>query len=187
MREKLKKMREDVWHGPCYTNADVAIMEDICKKLPDAEILEPVTFAGISDGKRNTEKQASLYDAMMAEFMGEKDARLRKYLRNHEIRSDGHPVRKEKRKSYTKRMCDSLDPWHGWDTVRKFREIEAEKSDARDWKLESAEIAEEEEWERFNRELEEFDRKWREEAEAEQRKMREYRKMRELNEWLKYA
>ena len=55
MREKLKKMREDVWHGPCYTNADVAIMEDICKKLPDAEILEPVTFVGISDGKRNLE------------------------------------------------------------------------------------------------------------------------------------
>lgn len=167
--------------------AERRMMVQAVRNMPETTIAEPVTFAGESNGKRNTEKQVSLYDAMMAEFMGEKDARLRKYLRKHELRNDGRPVRKEKRKSYTKRMCDSLDPWHGWDTVRKFREIEAEKSDARDWKLESAEIAEEEEWERFNRELEEFDRKWREDAEAEQRRMREYRKMRELNEWLKYA
>lgn len=130
--------------------------------------------------------EISVFDAMMAEIMGEKDARLRKFLRKHEVRH-GNPVRKEKRKAYVKEKCYSCDPWHGWDTVRKFRHAEKIRTDAEDWAIESAEIAEAEEWERFNRELEEFDRKWREQAEAEQRKMRENRKMCELNEWLKYA
>ena len=131
--------------------------------------------------------EISVFDAMMAEIMGEKDARLRKFMRKHEIRNDGKPMRKEKRKAYVKEKCYSCDPWHGFDTVRNFRHAEKIRTDAEDWVIESAEIAEAEEWERFNRELEEFDRKWREQAEAEQRKMREYRKMCELNEWLKYA
>lgn len=141
MREKLKRMRDDVWHGPCHTNADVMICANICANIPDAEIPEIVTFAGLSNGKRTTEKQASLYDAMMAEFMGEKDARLRKFQRTHYVRNDGKPMRKDKRKMYAKEKCYSCDPWHGWDTVRKFREIEAEKADARDYAIELRNIA----------------------------------------------
>ena len=130
--------------------------------------------------------EISVFDAMMAEIMGDKEIRLRKFLRKHEIRH-GKPVRKEKRKAYRKELCYSCDPWRGFDTVRNFRHAEKIRTDAEDWKLEQDAIAEEEEWERFNRELEEFNRKWREQAEAEQRRMREYRKLRELNEWLKYA
>lgn len=130
--------------------------------------------------------EISVFDAMMAEIAMDKEIRLRKFLRKHEVRH-GNPVRKEKRKAYVKEKCYSCDPWHGFDTIAEFRRAEKIRTDAEDWKIESAEIAEEEEWERFNRELEEFDRKWREEAEAEQRKMREYRKLRDLYDWLKYA
>jgi len=189
MREKLKKM---MWGEPTgeyipNTIAEYAIMRNIFETMPENSVAESVTFTGLRNGKRNTEVQASLYDAMMAEIMGEKDARLRKYLRKHEIRSDGHPVRKEKRKAYMKEKCYQCSPWNGWDIVRNVRIAEKIRTDAEDWKLEQDAIAEDAEWEKFNAELLEYDRQLREEAEAEQRKMREYRKMRELNEWLKYA
>lgn len=39
----------------------------------------PEIFHGISNGKRNTEVQASLYDAMMAEIMDERNAEKRRH------------------------------------------------------------------------------------------------------------
>ena len=189
MREKLKKM---MWGEPTgewipYTFAEYAIMQNICENLPEIPVAEPVTFAGESNGRRNTEKQASLYDAMMAEIMGEKERRLRKYLRKHEIRNDGKPVRKEKRKAYRKEKCYQCSPWNGWDIVKNVRIAEKIRTDAEDWKIESAEIAEDAEWERFNRELDEFNRKWHENVEAEKRRVAEEIELRKLNEWLKWA
>lgn len=161
----------------------VAMMEAV-RNIPE---IKPEKIADNAGYIGKHAENVSVYDAMMAEIMGEKDARLRKYMRKHEIRNDGKPVRKEKRKSYEKEKCYQCSHWNGWDIVRNVRIAEKIRTDAEDWKLEQDAIAEEEEWERFNRELEEFDRKWREEAEAEQRRMREYRKLRELHEWLKYA
>lgn len=167
MLEKLKNMTYaelphayDAWHHM------IADFHDI-----------PEIFTGERNGKRNTEVQASLYDAMMAEIMDEKDARLRKYLRKHEIRN-GNPVRKEKRKAYIKEKCYTCDPWNGWDIVRNVRIKEKIRTDAEDWELEAEAIREYAEWEKINAELK---------AEVEQKRMEESRKLCELNEWLKYA
>lgn len=175
---KTKKTYAEFWHGVCQNKEEQLIAESISVSMPEISIAEPVCFTGISNGKRNTEKQASLYDCMMAEIMAEREERMRKFMRKHEIRNDGKPVRKEKRKSYRKELCYSSDPWHGWDTIAEFRMAEKIRTDAEDWKIESVEIAEAEEWERFNRELDEFNRQWR---------MAEEIEMRKFNEWLKWA
>lgn len=129
---------------------------------------------------RVAKAEISVFDAMMAEIMGEKDARLRKYMRKHEVRNDGHPVRKEKRKAYEKEKCYQCDPWNGWDIVKHVRIAEKIRTDAEDWELEAEAIREYAEWEKINAEM-------KAEAEAENRRMQEIRKNYELNEWLKYA
>lgn len=120
--------------------------------------------------------EISVYDAMMAEIMAEKSARLRKYLRKHEVRNDGHPVRKEKRKFYEKELCYSCDPWKGYDHINKFRNAEKIRTDAEDWELEQDSIAED----KRNAELEEEYREL-------ERRYRHERYMRNLNDWLQYA
>lgn len=92
---------------------------------------------------RVAKAELSVYDGILAEIMGEKDARLRKYLRKHEIRNDGHHVRKEKRKAYRKeRYCGSNDFYCGFRTIAEIRRKEAQKADARDYKIEQENIAE---------------------------------------------
>ena len=162
---------------PAYeeVNAHIAMLRDV--GFFDDPIAESVpAWDGLSNGKRTTEKQASLYDAMIAEIENEKNNRMRKYLRKHEIRNDGKPVRKEKRKSYEKEKCYSCDPWHGLDTVRKYREIEAEKADARDYEIELRNIADDAKRDAIDAEI----REWEQRIAHEQ-------KMRKLNDWLKYA
>lgn len=176
-RTRLLIVDEQVWIP--YTYAEEAMIVDIMEKLPEEQVAEPVTFVGLSNGKRTTEKQASLYDAMMAEIMDEKDARLRKYLRKHELRNNGHPVRKEKRKAYVKEKCYSCDPWHGWNTVRKFREIEAEKADARDYEIELRNIAEDAERDAIEAEVREWERKHA----VEQANRRAWMMMQDWLEW----
>ena len=100
--------------------------------------VEETSYAEING--RTARAEIAVFDTMMAEIIGEKDARLQKFLRKHEVRH-GKPIRKEKRKAYIKEKCYSCDPWHGLDTVRKFREIEAEKADARDYEIELRNIA----------------------------------------------
>lgn len=150
----------------------VAMLEAV-RNIPEI-MPEKIADNGGYIGKHGD--NVSVYDAMMAEIMDEKDARLRKYLRKHELRNDNHPVRKEKRKAYVKEKCYSCDPWHGWDTVRKFREIEAEKADARDYEIELRNIADDAEQMKIEAEYAEWERRYRHE-----------KYMRNLNEWLKYA
>ena len=92
---------------------------------------------------RIAKQELSVYDGILAEIMGEKDARLQKYLRTHEVRNDGKPVRKEKRKSYRKeRYYGSNDFYIGFQTIAEFRRKEAQKADAMDYKIEQENIAE---------------------------------------------
>lgn len=56
-------------------------------------VAESVTFDGLSNGKRNTEVQASLYDAMMAEILDDRNAEKAK------VRNRRKADRKSKRKS----------------------------------------------------------------------------------------
>lgn len=126
---------------------------------------------------RVAKAELSVYDGMVAEIMGEKDARLRKYLRKHEIRiGDGHPVRKEKRKAYRKEKCYQCSPWNGWDIVRNVRIAEKIRTDAEDWETEQENIIADAEREAIEAEY----RAWLERYEHE-------KYMRNLNEWLKYA
>lgn len=76
MREKLKKMMWGETTGEYIPNtiAEYAIMRNIFETMPEISIAEPVCFDGISNGKRNTEKQASLYDARLAEMIDDRNA-----------------------------------------------------------------------------------------------------------------
>ena len=120
----------------CTTYAEIAMNDDICEKLPDISLAEPVCFAGIGDGKRSDAVQASVYDAMMAEIADEHDDRLRKFERTHYVRNDGKPIKKDKRKAnysrrvlYFDRDLDDRFPNKGksmYMTIRKYRDDMAE-------------------------------------------------------------
>ncbi len=127
---------------------------------------------------RVAKAEIDLYDGIIAEMsMG---ARFRKYLRTHELRNDGHPVRKDKRKAYVKEKCYSCDPWIGFETVRNVRIAEKIRTDAEDWEMEEYEIA-----------LSEELRKWGERimAEIEEERKEKERKDEHMRlvEWLKWA
>jgi len=127
---------------------------------------------------RVAKAEIDLYDGIIAE-MG-KCARFRKYLRTHELRNDGHPVRKDKRKAYVKEKCYQCSPWNGWDIVRNVRIAEKIRTDAEDWEMEEYEIA-----------LSEELRKWGERIMAEIEEERKEKERKEehmrLIEWLKWA
>ena len=108
---------------------------------------------------RTASREIFLYESLYAEILGEKDARLQKYLRKHYVRNDGKPQRKDKRKYWN---CDF---YRGYDTVRKFRQQEAERTNALDYAIEIS-----------NAEIDAEFEEWRMIAEAER-----------LVEWLKWA
>lgn len=156
-----KMIMQECLRGEMSAKEYVTCME-LAEDYHIPAIPEKVADNGGYIGKHS--ENISVYDAMMAEIMGEKERRLRKYLRKHEIRH-GDPVRKEKRKAYIKEKCFTYDPWRGWGTVAEFRRAEKIRTDAEDWKLESEEIALDAQFEY-----------WRSKEKAEN-----------LNEWLKYA
>ena len=81
--------------------------------IGEKPVAEPVCFSGIHDGKRNTEKQASLYDAMYAEIMEE---RMRKKIRR---------MRKPDNRTREQRLSD-------WDAEKQSRK---DRKWDRDWEL----------------------------------------------------
>lgn len=156
------------------------------------------TFRGLSNGNRNTEKQASLYDAMMAEIMDDRNAEKAK-VRNRRRADRKHPENKAER---MRKMHNRLERKYGYfsndgglvhrgfitgELYADGKTRVAEQIARNDWKLESAEIEEYAMWEKFNAELFEFDRQWREQAKAEQERVRKAREAIEFNEWLKWA
>lgn len=66
-------------------------------RFGEKPVAESVTFDGISNGKRNTEKQASLYDAMLAEIYAERDGEKAR-VRNRRCADRKHKVLPEERK-----------------------------------------------------------------------------------------
>lgn len=88
------------------------------------------------------EQNVSVFDAIHAEILGEKVSRREKFMRNHYIRNDGKPIRKDKRKSYRKELCYTCDPWIGWGVVKHRREQIKLESRMADF---DAELAEHEE------------------------------------------
>ena len=146
----------------------------------DAEISEPVTFTGESNGKRNTEKQASLYDAMLAEIMDERNAEKAK-VRNRRRANRKHnvlpKVRKQMRYDRGWNRYRSM-PCYGYKNIgiAEYRMDNAESVARADWEIEQRDI----EIARLDAEI------MAEYAEWEAR--REFEDMcRKLNEWLKYA
>lgn len=172
MREKLKKM---MWGEPTgewipYTFAEYAIMQNICENLPEITIAEPVTFAGENNGRRNTEKQASLYDAMLAEIYAEHDgekARVRNRRnerRNH--MAENWEAEKERRKDLhwnhlekkSRRDAGSKYGNH-WASNAERKICKAEQVARKDWELESdAEFDAEIEEKRFREAVEKADK-----------------------------
>lgn len=68
---------------------DRRMFAEAVRTMPEKQVAEPVTFAGESNGKRNTEKQASVYDAMMAEIYAEHDGSKAK-VRNRRSERRNH-------------------------------------------------------------------------------------------------
>ena len=81
-------------------------------------------------------EQMSVYDGILAEVLSDKESRMKKFMRTHEIRNDGKPVRKDKRKSYRKELTYSCDPWIGYEVVKHKRERDAVESRIADWEIE---------------------------------------------------
>lgn len=96
--KELEKIRLG-FYDFCVTRAEYAINADICEKIPDAELPESVTFVGLGNGKRSDAVQASLFDCIHAELLGERDAEKAK------VRNRRKADHKAKRKSgaYIKR------------------------------------------------------------------------------------
>ena len=143
MREKLKKMKYAEVKEMYLTDAEYFKYFDAWEHLVADFHDLPGIFPGIGDGGKRTDAvQTSVYDAMMAEIHGEKELRREKFMRNHYIRNDGKPIRKDKRKSYRKELCYTCDPWIGWGVVKHRREQIKLESRMADF---DAELAEHEE------------------------------------------
>lgn len=132
----------------------------------------PETFQGLKSGKRNTEKQASLYDAMLAEIYAEHDGSKAK-VRNRRRADRKHNVLPKVRKQMRydrgwNRYCSM--PCYGCKNIgiAEYRMDNAEQIARADWEIESAEIEMDAE---FN-----F---WTQKIENE--------RLASLNEWLQYA
>lgn len=77
---KLSPVRIPSWEEVA---AHIAILEDIGSC--DTQVAETCyAWNGIHNGLRNTEKQASVYDAMMAELHGDKARRAEKFRKTHD-------------------------------------------------------------------------------------------------------
>lgn len=105
MTEELKRLK-GIWRSPCYTDGDFLIAVDIREKMPDIPDAEPVRFAGICNGIRNTTVQASVYDAMMAELHGDKARRAEKFRKTHDR------CKKSKDKTPADRRKDKINRMH---------------------------------------------------------------------------
>lgn len=165
-------------------DAERAAMLEAVRNIPEIPAAESVVFDGISIGKRSDAKQASLYDAMMAEILDERNAEKEK-ARNRRKADRKHnvlpKVRKQMRYDRGWNRYMSM-PCYGCKNIgiAEYRMDNAEAVAREDWELESAEIAEYEAEEAIRKFIiAEYDR-----IEAE-RKNAEYAER--LTEWLKYA
>lgn len=171
-RTRLLIVDEQVWIP--YTYAEEAMIVDIMEKLPEEQVAEPVTFAGESNGKRTTEKQASVYDAMMAEIYAERNKAKARRVRKPDSRTKAERIldwesgRIDRWERRLRSRWNHLDKKYGYLGKKQLKDAYAEIDAWADWKLESAEIEMDAE---FN-----F---WTQKIENE--------RLASLNEWLQYA
>lgn len=99
-------------------------------------------------GGRVERAEIALFDAMMVEISTEKEKRMRKFMRTHEVRNDGKSIRKDKRKAYRKERTYRADCWRGWETVSHYRNAEKIRTDSKDFNTEISALAEDVEYER---------------------------------------
>ena len=123
----------------CATWGDLQIQSNIIRTLPEIPMPETVCFAGYNAeaGKRSTAVQASVYDAMMADWIDERNAEKEKVrIRRKEARK--HPENKETRKKNKMNRMHSLyghvcEFKHGgkdmllWENKREGRKVVPEK------------------------------------------------------------
>lgn len=125
--KELEKIRLG-FYDFCVTRAEYAMNADICEKIPDAELLEPVTFAGLGNGKRSDAVQASLFDCIHAELLGERDAEKAK-VRNRRKNDRKHKLtpkmRKEQKEDRNIAICEKCIKW-GWTLVNDAKDAESD-------------------------------------------------------------
>jgi hypothetical protein len=137
MREKLKKMSMD-WYRPADTYAEVAIALNIAENLPEIPVAEPVTFAGLGNGKRSDAVQASLFDCIHAELLGERDAekaKVRNRRRNDRKYKLTPKMRKEQKEDRNIAICEKCIKW-GWTLVNDAKDAESEQFARKDFDAE---------------------------------------------------
>ena len=140
-------------HIPTYEemSAHIEILCDV--GFFDSPITESVTFDGIGDGKRNTEVQASVYDAMMAEIIRDHNTEkeLHRKHRNAEryrkaqsqvYRNRSGKSAKELPKCYTRGHDSDAGYWRNWKAYcemksrTEWKQDNAEKSIRKDYEVE---------------------------------------------------
>lgn len=98
--------------------AHIAILEDV--GFCDTPVAESCyAWNGIGDGRRNTEKQVSVYDAMMAELHGDKARRAEKWRKTHDRckkSKDDTPADRKRNKMLRVRKMYGLvfEDGHNW-------------------------------------------------------------------------
>ena len=121
MREKLKNMMwgERTGEWVPHTYAEQYILCDIAENMPEIPMADPVRFGGLGYGRRNTEVQASLFDAMMAELHGDKARRAEKFRKTHDRckkSKDDTPAKRKRNKMLRMRKLYGLvfEDGNGW-------------------------------------------------------------------------
>lgn len=162
-------------------SAHIAILQDV--GFFDNPIAESVpAWDGLSNGRRNTEKQASLYDAMLAEIYAERNKAKARRVRKPDNRTRAERLadweeeklnRKDRRAQYA---CNHINKKYGYLCIEQERRISAEKVARADYEIELRNIADDAEQMKIEAEYAEWERRYRHE-----------KYMRNLNDWLKYA
>lgn len=135
--KELEKIRLG-FYDFCMTRAEYAINADICEKIPDAELPEPVTFVGLGNGKRSDAVQASLFDCIHAELIGEHDAekaKVRNRRKNDRKYKLTPKMRKEQKEDRNIAICEKSIKW-GWTLVNDAKDAESERFARKDFNAE---------------------------------------------------
>jgi len=179
-------------HIPTYAEigAHIAILNDV-GFFDDHSVAEPVCFDGISNGKRNTEKQASLYDAMLAEIYAERNRAKARRVRKVDNRTRAERLadweqEKDRRKDIhldwverDSRRKFGHGKTHYWDSNAERNICNAEAVAREDWEIELRNIADDAERDAIEAEI----REWELKHAVEQANARAWMAMQDWLEW----
>lgn len=142
-------------HIPTYAEigAHIAILNDV-GFFDDRIVAESVTFDGLSNGKRTTEKQASVYDAMMAEMIDERNAEKarvrnrrrsdRKHKLTPKMRKEQELMRKDRMYGYAWNLdCPKVRFAPDSEPIKTRKYAEGDRINREDWDTELSVLTEE--------------------------------------------